>query len=409
MALTGPPICFTVRSGHGFEEDLDPLEWGMIIRRTFKSSMSLCVAVLLWLHCPAAALASCPDTDNDGICDAEDNCVLVANSDQSDADFDDVGDVCDNCPRHYNPDQIDIDNDGIGVACDTCYDDGTCASPCPAANSCGTDDDCEPGAICLGSCVPSFYGCDQGSWTCTDDCGNECYDQGCFDPGQVDSDADLVPDVCDNCPYFHNPSQEDADADGVGDACDNCPVDVNPSQLDSDGDGLGDACDPTSGVIQIHFERPDRVQWSTVETFDGWNLYRGDLELLLLTGTYTQVPGTNALALRVCDLGLPEFDDSETPAASATAFYLVTGTSAGVEHTLGVDGHGLLRPNANPCGGVTEQALCVATGGTWDPFSCGHYLCGQFPDCDAIDPGCDCGSGRNFQPETGCVDDPQCP
>ena len=56
-----------------------------------------------------------------------------------------------------------------------------------------------------------------------------------------------------------------------------------------------------------------------------------------------------------------------------------------------------------------DQALCTASGGAWDPLSCGHYSCGYFPECDAIIPGCDCGPGGNFEPGVGCVDDPTCP
>jgi Thrombospondin type 3 repeat len=59
----------------------------------------------------------------------------------------------------------------------------------------------------------------------------------------VDSDADLICDVLDNCPSVTNNLQTDADLDGKGDACDNCPLIANASQLDSDADGVGDACD----------------------------------------------------------------------------------------------------------------------------------------------------------------------
>ena len=34
----------------------------------------------------------------------------------------------------------------------------------------------------------------------------------------------------------------DSDADGVPDTCDNCPVDANPEQLDSTSNGQGDVC-----------------------------------------------------------------------------------------------------------------------------------------------------------------------
>ncbi len=85
-------------------------------------------------------VANCPDADNDGVCDADDNCPNDANPNQEDADNDGIGDVCDdcpndpdndadndgicgdvdNCPNNANPNQEDLDNDGIGDACDPC-------------------------------------------------------------------------------------------------------------------------------------------------------------------------------------------------------------------------------------------------------------------------------------------------
>jgi hypothetical protein len=47
----------------------------------------------------------------------------------------------------------------------------------------------------------------------------------------LDTDADGVPDVADNCPAVANPGQQDADADSKGDHCDTG---------DSDGDGYSD-------------------------------------------------------------------------------------------------------------------------------------------------------------------------
>jgi len=128
---------------------------------------------------------ACTDTDEDGVCDADDNCPDTANEDQADSDGDGIGDVCeeevcpedtdgdgvcdddDNCPAVSNPDQADSDGDGVGDACE--------------------ESNCES-----------------------------------------DTDEDGICDEDDNCPMTANPDQADSDEDGIGDVCEEeeCNVEV---------------------------------------------------------------------------------------------------------------------------------------------------------------------------------------
>jgi hypothetical protein len=63
----------------------------------------------------------------------------------------------------------------------------------------------------------------------------------------LDSDADGLADILDNCPLHANPGQEDRDGDGRGDVCDNCPDLDNPTQRDRDLNGVGDHCQDGDG------------------------------------------------------------------------------------------------------------------------------------------------------------------
>lgn len=137
------------------------------------------------------------DADCDGICQDDDNCPGVPNTDQNDGDNDLVGDACDNCPGTYNPGQEDAEPDGVGDICDT-NDDNDC---CPDATD---HEDFNPtvvsghirGINCsIDEEVRIHASCDDpdndGLWNCEDD----------------DDDGDGVPDwpvPADGCPLDPN-------------------------------------------------------------------------------------------------------------------------------------------------------------------------------------------------------------
>ncbi len=137
----------------------------------------------------------CPDADEDGLCDGDDNCPQLANPDQADRDQDGIGDACDPCPDSADPENRDRDGDGRGDACDNC----------PAA----------------------------------------------VNADQADGDGDGVGDACDNCALDDNPDQGDQDGDGVGDACDTCngqPLPEACDAIDNDCDGRVDEDVPQGGA-----------------------------------------------------------------------------------------------------------------------------------------------------------------
>ena len=141
----------------------------------------------------------------------------------------------------------------------------------------------------------------------------------------------------------------DMDRDGVANAMDNCPAALNPNQEDVDGDGVGDACDDDDGQSELNFGSDDGLVWTVEPGVGAWNLYRGDLGTLRAGGPYTQIPGSNPLASRFCNLlGGPVADDM-VPPAGEVAFYILTSVVDGVEADLGTDSAGRIRPNLHPC------------------------------------------------------------
>jgi len=84
---------------------------------------------------------------------------------------------------------------------------------------------------------------------------------------------------------------------------------------------------------------------------------------------------------------------------------IIPGCDCGAGETF-VDGTGCA-PDAS-CTCDTDECLCESTGGTWDETACGDYMCGVPNDCRAVIPGCDCGFGQNFVDGSGCAADDGC-
>jgi len=101
-------------------------------------------------------------------------------------------------------------------------------------------------------------------------------------------------------------------------------------------------------VIYLVFRNRTRVEWQW-EGLESWNLYRGDLAVLLETGVYTQPLESGPLVDRRCALAEPSAPDTVAPGQGQVAFYLVSGAAPGGETDLGSDSSGAPRLNLTPC------------------------------------------------------------
>jgi formylglycine-generating enzyme required for sulfatase activity len=204
--------------------------------------------------CPNDALN---DADNDGICvgagfnapkiGGNDNCPTVSNTNQANADADAAGDVCDGCPNDALNDQ---DNDGICVGAGFNPPKTGGNDNCPVvANTNQANADADASGDVCDVCPNDALNDQDGDGICAGAGFNPPKTGGndncpaTVNPTQVNNDSDTLGDACDNCPTVANQTQTNGDADTLGDACDNCPAVTNQNQANRDADAQGDVCD----------------------------------------------------------------------------------------------------------------------------------------------------------------------
>ena len=198
------------------------------------------------------------DTDADGIYDADDNCILIPNSDQANLDGDNLGDVCDE----------DDDNDSISDAEDSCPmgETGWSSRSFTDLDGDGCRDDGEDlddddDGVCDGlsadaNCVVStveYDLCSASSLSFESNLQTDNDGDGCEDASEDnDDDNDGFFDVVDDCSLTSGTSTEqligcvDSDGDGFADTIDTFPIDGS-QWFDTDGDGFGDEVMGTDG------------------------------------------------------------------------------------------------------------------------------------------------------------------
>ncbi|MCC6624169.1 MAG: hypothetical protein IT385_23160 [Deltaproteobacteria bacterium] len=170
-----------------------------------------------------------PDTDYDGVGDADELTNFASRDTDGDGAADIVESQITDADEDCLPDELDPDNGTVAsdltpAASIFCSRNGVCRQSIGNVRVNCVDKT----PVCVYDDVPG-YEADEA--TC-DGRDNDCDAR--TDEGHRDTDGDDVADCVDT----------DLDGDGEEQAEDNCPELANEDQADADGDGAGDVCDP---------------------------------------------------------------------------------------------------------------------------------------------------------------------
>jgi hypothetical protein len=159
-------------------------------------------------------------------------------------------------------------------------------------------------------------------------------------PGGLPSGAN---DICSLLP--------DRDADGILDDVDNCPDKPNPGQVDSDGDLLGDPCDcdPASAanvapapIADLRVTDDGHLSWTMPPSATFSDVHSGSI-----AGMWFDRGVAAAICLAPA-LSLPAYDDARPLVLDfpATGFYYLVASRNGCGSALAPDSEGAPRPVA---------------------------------------------------------------
>jgi N-acetylneuraminic acid mutarotase len=165
----------------------------------------------------------------------------------------------------------------------------------------------------------------------------------------------------------------DTDADGVPDTCDNCPSVLNPDQVDDDDDGLGDACDPcahdASNLCVADFYTLTPCRLVDTRAADGPALSPSEPRLFQAIGK-CGIPTTAKSVLANITVVAPTGSghvqawpaDASKPSTSVINFSAQQTRANNVVLQISADGLGMLAVQPVVAGGGTVQLIIDVSG-----------------------------------------------